>query len=123
VLDAGGAAIQLDPQNGPPEVSRDGVIRQRGQLVGSIGLFTYDPGPNFTRFGNSGVVPMGDPEPVVDRVDIGIAQGFLEESNVNPVLEMTRLIMVQRSFENAMAATRDTEASLDEAVKTLGDNR
>jgi flagellar basal-body rod protein FlgF len=122
VLDAGGAPIQLDPLNGAPEVSRDGVIRQRGQLVGSIGLFDYDPGPNFTRFSNSGVVPVGDPEPIVDRIDIGVAQGFLEESNVNPVLEMTRLIMVQRSFENAMAATQQTEASLDDAVKTLGGN-
>lgn len=122
VLDAGSAPIQLDPLNGPPEVGRDGVVRQQGQLVGSIGLFTYDPGPNFTRFGNSGVVPAGDPEPVVDRIDIGVAQGFLEESNVNPVLEMTRLIMVQRSFENAMAMTRDTETTVEEAIKTLGGN-
>lgn len=122
VLDAGGAPIQLDPLNGTPEVGRDGVIRQHGQLVASIGLFTYDPGPNFTRFGNSGVIPVGDPEPVVDRVDVGVAQGFLEESNVNPVLEMTRLIMVQRSFENAMAMTRDSETTLDDAIKTLGGN-
>jgi flagellar basal-body rod protein FlgF len=122
VLDGGSSPIQLDPLNGPPEVSRDGVVRQHGQLVGSIGLFTYDPGPNFTRFGNSGVVPAGDPEPVVDRVDVGVAQGFLEESNVNPVLEMTRLIMVQRSFENAMAMTRDTETTVDDAIKTLGGN-
>jgi flagellar basal-body rod protein FlgF len=123
VLDAGGAPIQLDPLNGPPEVSRDGVVRQAGQLVGSIGLFNYDPGPNFERFGNSGVIPAGEPDPIVDRIDVGVAQGFLEESNVNPVLEMTRLIMVQRSFENAMAMTRDTETTLDDAVKTLGSNQ
>lgn len=123
VLDAGGAPIQLDPLAGAPEAGRDGTIRQQGKLVGSIGLFTYDPGPNFTRFGNSGVIPSGQPEPVVDRVDVGVAQGFLEDSNVNPVLEMTRLIMVQRSFENAMAMTRDTETSFDEAVKTLGGNQ
>jgi flagellar basal-body rod protein FlgF len=123
VLDAGGAPIQLDPLAGPPETGRDGVIRQQGRLVGSIGMFTYDPGPNFTRFGNSGVIPAGDPDPVVDRMDVGVAQGFLEESNVNPVLEMTRLIMVQRSFENAMALTRDTEGTSEEAIKTLGSNQ
>ena len=122
VLDAGGAPIQLDPLNGAPEVGRDGVIRQNGQLVGSIGLFNFDPGPNFNRFGNSGIIPAGEPEPVVDRIDVGVAQGFLEEANVNPVLEMTRLIMVQRSFENACAMMRDTEATLDDAVKTLGSN-
>src|SRR5262245_10848747 len=123
VLDAGGAPIQLDPLAGTPEAGRDGVIRQQGRLVGSIGLFNYDPGPNFTRFGNSGVIPLGNPEPVVDRMDVGVAQGFLEDSNVNPVLEMTRLIMVQRSFENAMALTRDTEGTSEEAIKTLGSNQ
>jgi flagellar basal-body rod protein FlgF len=122
VLDAGGAPIQLDPQNGSPAVGRDGIIRQNGQLVGSIGLFNFDPGPNFNRFGNSGIIPEGAPDPVVDRIDVGVAQGFLEEANVNPVLEMTRLIMVQRSFENASAMMRDTEATLDDAVKTLGSN-
>lgn len=122
VQDAGGSPIQLDPQNGAPAVGRDGIIRQDGQLVGSIGLFNFDPGPNFNRFGNSGIIPDGEPDPVVDRVDVGMAQGFLEEANVNPVLEMTRLIMVQRSFENASAMMRDTEATLDDAVKTLGGN-
>ena len=120
VLDAGGAPIQLDPQNGAPAVGRDGIVRQNGQLVSSIGLFNFNPGPNFNRYGNSGIIPTGQPDPVVDRVDVGIAQGFLEEANVNPVLEMTRLIMVQRAFENSAAATRDTEATLDDAVKTLG---
>jgi flagellar basal-body rod protein FlgF len=123
VLDAGGAPVQLDPLNGAPEVGRDGVVRQDGQLVASIGLFNFNPGSNFNRFGNSGIIPSGEPEPVVDRVDVGVAQGFLEESNVNPVLEMTRLIMVQRSFENAAAVMRDTESTFDDAVKTLGGNQ
>jgi flagellar basal-body rod protein FlgF len=122
VLDAGGAPIQLDPLNGAPAVGRDGIIRQNGQLVASIGLFNYDPGPNFNRYGNSGVIPQGQPDPVVDRIDVGVVQGFLEEANVNPVLEMTRLIMVQRSFENSAAITRETESTLDDAVKTLGGN-
>jgi flagellar basal-body rod protein FlgF len=120
VLDAGGAPIQLDPRNGPPRAGADGSLRQGENLVGALGLYNFDPGPNFVRFGNSGIVPAGEPEPVVDRLDAGVAQGFLEESNVNPVLEITRLIMVQRAFENGAAMIRDTESSYDEAIKTLG---
>jgi flagellar basal-body rod protein FlgF len=120
VLDAGGAPIQLDPRNGPPRAGADGSLRQGDNLVGALGLYNFDPGPNFVRFGNSGIVPAGEPEPVVDRLDAGVAQGFLEESNVNPVLEITRLIMVQRAFENGAAMIRDTESSYDEAIKTLG---
>jgi flagellar basal-body rod protein FlgF len=120
VLDAGGAPIQLDARNGAPEAGADGTLRQGGQLVAALGLYDFDPGPNFVRFGNSGIVPQGEPEPVVDRIEVGVAQGFLEESNVNPVLEMSRLIMVQRAFENTAALIRDTESSYSEAIKTLG---
>jgi flagellar basal-body rod protein FlgF len=120
VLDAGGAPIQLDPRNGPPKAGADGSLRQGDQLVGAIGLFNFDPGQNFVRYGNSGIVPAREPEPVTDRGDIGVAQGFLEESNVNPVMEMTRLIAVQRAFENTAAMMRETASSSDEAIKTLG---
>jgi len=120
VLDAGGAPIQLDPRNGPPTAGSDGTISQRDQQVGALGLFNFEPGPNFVRFANSGIVPATEPEPVVDRLDAGVAQGFLEESNVNPVLEITRLIKVQRAFENAAAMLRSTESSYTDAIKTLG---
>ncbi|MBZ9732856.1 flagellar basal-body rod protein FlgF [Mesorhizobium sp. CA18] len=120
VLDGGGAPIQLDPRNGPPKAGADGSLRQNDQLVGAIGLYNFDPGENFVRYGNSGVVPARTPEPVTDRSDVGVAQGFLEESNVNPVLEMTRLIQVQRAFENTAALMRQADSSTDDAIKTLG---
>ena len=120
VLDSGGAPIQLDPRNGPPKAGADGSLRQNDQLVGALGLYNFDPGENFVRYGNSGIIPARTPEPVTDRSDIGIAQGFVEESNVNPVLEMTRLIQVQRAFENTAALMRQTDSSTDDAIKTLG---
>ena len=120
VLDAGGAAIQLNPQEGAPEASADGKLRQNGQPIPAIGLIAFTPGENFTRFGNSGVIPTTPPEPVVDQRDVGVVQGFVEQSNVNPVLEMTQLIMVQRSFENATALIKASDRTLGEAVKALG---
>lgn len=120
VLDAGGAAIQLNPRDGAPTAGADGSLRQNGELLGAIGLFQFDPGPNFTRYGNSGVVPDQPPQPLVDRGDVGVVQGFVEDSNVNPVKEMTRLIMVQRAFENAAALFRATDSTYTDAIKTLG---
>lgn len=120
VLDAGGAPIQLDPQNGSPEAGADGTLRQGGNAIGAIGLYDFEPGVSFVRYGNSGIVPALPPEAVVDRNDVGVAQGFLEDSNVNPVLEMSRLIMVQRSFENVAASIRATEQTLGDAIAALG---
>lgn len=120
VLDAGGAPMQLDPRAGPPQVGADGALRQDGRLIGAIGLYEFNPGPNFVRYGNSGVVPPTAPQPVVDRMEAGVVQGFVEESNVNPIKEMTKLIMVQRAFENTAAMIRQNEASFSDAIKTLG---
>jgi flagellar basal-body rod protein FlgF len=120
VLDAGGAPIQLDGQGGPPSAGQDGSLRQNGRLLGAIGLYQFQPGDTFVRFGNSGIVPAGRPEPIVDRQDIGVAQGFVEESNVNPIREMMRLIQVQRAFDQITALMSDGSNALDQSVKTLG---
>jgi len=120
VLDAGGAPIQLDPRNGAPQAGAGGVLRQDGQLVAAIGLYEFNPGTNFQRYGNSGIIPNGQPDPVVDRIDVGVAQGFVEDSNVNPILEMTRLIGVQRAFEQTAALMRSSGETFSEAVRTLG---
>ncbi len=120
VLDAGGSPLQINAAAGPVVVSGDGFIRQNGQQVGALGLFEFDPGPNFVRYGNSGVVATGSAEAVVDLASAGVVQGFVEDSNVNPVLEMSRLIMVQRAFEGASAAIKQTESTFGQAVRTLG---
>ena len=119
VLDAGGAPIQLNPQAGPVAAGRDGFLRQGDAQVGAIGLFDFTPGPNFRRFENSGVVPETPPEPAIDRSDVGVVQGFLEQSNVNPLKELTRLIAIQRTFENVAALMRQSEDGLEDAVKAL----
>ncbi|MBW3097377.1 flagellar basal-body rod protein FlgF [Pseudohoeflea coraliihabitans] len=123
VLDVGGAPIQLNPAAGAPEVGKDGGIYQDGRRAGQLGLFTADFSQGFQRVGSLGVLSAIDPEPVVDRTDVGVTQGYLEDSNVNPVSEMTRLIMVSRAFENTSIMMRDSEASLKEAIKVLGSGR
>jgi flagellar basal-body rod protein FlgF len=120
VLDAGGAPLQLNASDGPPVAGKDGTLRQNGKLVGAIGLFAFDPGPNVQRFGNSGVIPTGRPSPVVDDSTVGVQQGYLEQSNVDPMLEMAKLIAVQRTFEDTASLVHESEATLDDAIKTLG---
>lgn len=120
VLDAGGAPIQLNSQAGDIKVGADGAIQQNGTQIAALGLYQGDFSNGFTRYDNSAVMPNAQPEPVIDRFDVGVMQGYVEESNVNAVQEMSQLIMVSRAFENITALMRDSEGSLDEAIKTLG---
>ncbi|WP_274425755.1 flagellar basal-body rod protein FlgF [Chelativorans sp. YIM 93263] len=120
VLDPGGAPLILNPQGGPIEAGADGILRQDGQLIGAIGLFAFEPGPDAQRYGNSGFLPNIQPEPLVDRPDIGVAQGFLENSNVNAMHEMMRLIEVQRAFEKVSSLMSDSDKTLREAIRSMG---
>ncbi|HEV7434936.1 MAG TPA: flagellar basal-body rod protein FlgF [Pseudorhizobium sp.] len=123
VLDAGGAPIQLNRNGGPPTVGADGRIVQDGVPVGTLGLFTADLSKGFLRADNSGVIPTENPQPVVDNFNVAVMQGYVEGSNVNGISEMTQLIQVNRAFEGISSLMRDTEASFDEAIKTLGSGR
>ena len=120
VLDAGGGQIILDPNAGPPDLSQDGTLYQNGRPVASLGIFEAEIGPNFTRAGNSAIIPQQAPQPVVDRAGAGVVQGFVEQANVNPIQEMTQLITVSRAFENVTQLMRDSETSMADAIKTLG---
>lgn len=120
VLDVGQMPILLDPLAGPPAIARDGMISQGGIEMGAVGLFTIDERAGLTRYGNSGVIPSRAAQPVLDFTADGVVQGFVEQSNINPMLELSKLITVSRSFEGVSNLLRQHDSSLREAVRTLG---
>lgn len=123
ILDPGGGPIQVNPNRGAILISRDGTISQAGQRVGRIGLFNIPPAAKLVRHEGAALVPDLPAQPVVDFVKHGIAQGYVENANVNAVLEMTRLIGVTRAFEAMTAATDQSDRKLSDAIKALGTGR
>ncbi len=122
-LDVAGGPIQINPNRGPVQISHDGTISQNGQRVGRIGLFSIPATAKLVRAEGAAVVPSVPAEPVVDFVTNGVAQGYVENANVNPVMEMTRLISVTRAFEAASAAADQTDRKLNDAIRALGTGR
>lgn len=96
VLDAGGAPVFVPQGLGRIGISVDGTISAGGQPVGQIGLVTpIDPNSMIRESGvmfdaQGGFDPVQDPR---------MMQGFLEDSNVNPILQVARMIEVQRAYE------------------------
>ena len=96
------------------------MITQGGRQIGAIGLFRLDKSTKLKRFDNSGVVADKPATPVLDFSTNGITQGYVEGSNVNPMLEMAKLIMVSRTFESISSAIEGSESSLKDAIRILG---
>ncbi|MCI0467533.1 MAG: flagellar basal-body rod protein FlgF [Beijerinckiaceae bacterium] len=120
VLDAGESPIAVDPLAGPVTIARDGMISQGGRQIGAVGLFRLDRNAPLQRYDNSSVVSEKPAAPVLDFTRNAIARGYIEGSNVNPIMEMAKLITVSRTFESISSAIEGSENSLKEAIKILG---
>jgi flagellar basal-body rod protein FlgF len=119
VLDPGGSPLLIDPTAGDVRIGDDGTITQNGKQIGAIGLFSIPDGSRLTRAANASVIPSQPAQPVEDLTNNGVRQGYLEGSNVNPVLEMSRLIEVTRAFESAAQAVNENETAMQDAIRLL----
>jgi len=120
ILDNSNAPLVVDPNGGPPKIDHDGTISQNRRSVGKIGLFSIDVSKGFLRSENASIVPSVAATAVETFTSDGFAQGYLEDSNVNEVSEMTNLIMVTRSFDGLQNSIDESEASLKKAIQILG---
>jgi flagellar basal-body rod protein FlgF len=119
VLDAGGAQVQLDPGGGPPDIGADGGVKQGGKLIGALGIYSLPQDARISRV-EGGVASSIPGTPVADFASNGVVQGFVEQSNVNPVVEVTHLIYAQRAFEGVSAAVQSVETAFKNAIQTIG---
>ena len=104
VLDTGRAPILAPAETGEIVVARDGTISVDGEQIGRIGVVTFEDEREMRKLAG-GLYTGDDPQPALDTE---IVQGMVEDSNVEPVLELTRMITVLRSYQSAQRMM-DTE--------------
>lgn len=121
VLDAARQPIKFDADvpSQSLTVGHDGTVQFENQKLGQIGLFDV-PDPSQLR-------PTGDtllkapPSAALTPAKSGsIESGFLERSNVDPALEMTKLMEAQRTLEANANMIRYQDQSLGRLVNDLG---
>jgi len=116
VLDAGGAPVFIPTGIGPVGIAPDGTISAGGRPVGQIGLFLPEDPLTLTRedgvrFSSNGVLPADDAR---------MLQGYVEESNVDPVLQVARMIEVQRAYELGQSFMENEDKRIRGVIDTLG---
>ncbi|MGB3406453.1 MAG: flagellar hook-basal body complex protein [Jannaschia sp.] len=96
VLDAGGAPVFVPPGSGSIFVAPDGTLSADGQPVAQIGVVTPAEPDRLSREAGTLFAADAGFEPVESP---RVLQGFLEASNVDPVLEIARMVSVQNAYE------------------------
>jgi len=125
LLDAGGGPIVLPAEAGSNvSIASDGtIVDEGGAVLGIVGVFDIPGGADMTPLGGGTyALPPDTPVPEPSEVP-GIMQGFVETSNVQAVVEMTRLIDIQRAYENAITLMNEDDKLTRSAVERLGPSR
>ncbi|WP_299968601.1 flagellar hook-basal body complex protein [uncultured Roseobacter sp.] len=118
VLDAGGAPVFIPPGASDIAVAADGTISSEGNPVGQIGAVQPVNPREMVR--EDGVMFRADDgfEPAENA---RILQRFVENSNVNPVLQITRMIEVQRAYELGASFLDAEDERVRQAMRSMSE--
>lgn len=117
LLDLGGAPIAVPQGAQKIDLATDGTLSADGVPFAQVGVFMpLDTNDLVRAGGTSFAVVDGGTEPMEQPV---ILQGFLENSNVNPIVEIARMIQVQRAYETGQNFLNTEDERMRAAIQTL----
>ncbi|MFQ6546817.1 flagellar hook-basal body complex protein [Aestuariibius sp. 2305UL40-4] len=117
VLDAGGAPVFVPTDLGTVGIAADGTVSAGGTPLAQIGVVQPSDPTALMREQGTLFVPEGEVLPVENG---RILQGFLEESNVSPVLQISRMIEVQRAYELGQSFLENEDERMRSVFRLLG---
>jgi flagellar basal-body rod protein FlgF len=120
VADDGGGEITLDPQQGMITIAPDGTVSQGTQRVAKLGVVSFPTPSALQKAGDNLFQNTSNQQPAAAADTVKVRQGMLEGSNVQPIVEITRMIEVNRAYEQItkmMDATADLSKT---AVERMG---
>jgi flagellar basal-body rod protein FlgF len=116
LLDAGGAPIFIPPDAKSVALAQDGTLSANGAPLARVGL--WQPTDPLSLQHQSGTMfSAASVEPVEGGQ---IMQGMLEDSNVEPVSEIARMITVQRAYELGQKFLDAEDARVRGVIQALG---
>ena len=118
LLDAGGAPVFVPFDAKSVALAPDGTLSADGRPITQLGVVSpADPG-DLVRSGGVLFEAQGDLLPVENAT---ILQGYVEGSNVDPILEIARMIEVQRAYEIGQQFLNKESDRKDSVIRTLAE--
>ena len=111
--------IVVNPALGPVSIAVDGTVSQGANKIGKLAVVTFDDLSGLSKTGDNQFRNASNLQPQPTTA-ARVRQGMLEGSNVNSILQVTRLIEISRAYES-MARTIENSAELSRrSVERLG---
>ncbi|NQU60533.1 MAG: flagellar basal-body rod protein FlgF [Rhodospirillales bacterium] len=119
VLSSGNNPIFLSPEDTEISISRDGTVSTNNGDLGRLKLVTFEK-PQLLKRSAGGIFAPAEGQRPKDVESPDIAQGMLEGSNVKPILEMAKMIDVQRTYDGVRDFIDREDERMRNMVKEMG---
>ena len=125
VVQSDGGAIAIQQQDSDIGVGPDGTISIRNQvgasvqLLGKMRIVTFDDERMLKKAGRSLFDGAGQTATPATS-EVRVHQGMIEKGNVEPVVEITKMIDVMRAYQASIEMTKGSEELLKRAIEQLG---
>lgn len=111
--------LQLPPDHeGPIEIAQDGTVETDGREAGRLRVVRFDT-PEQLRH-REGALFAAPEQTAAELEQPDVRQGYLEQSNVEPIQEMTEMITQSRYFESQQRWMSTTDQILTRATRQMG---
>ena len=117
VLGQGDQPIVLPEDVGTITIAKDGTVSGGGGDFGSIQLVRFATMEGMKKAGGGFFTTETKPEPAIESF---VIQGSLEDSNVEPILEITRMIKLMSAYKTAQKAVESEHERQRRAIEKLG---
>ena len=97
------------------KITKGGEIKVDDRTINTILVVNADDVNNLVRGGGSNFLVNDENIKDAEEGTYSISQGFLEESNTNPILEMETMISINKEYETAQKILRSIDTSLGQA--------
>lgn len=119
LLTDGGAPVVLLPGAGPLTINKDGTLFQGDTSLGRLSIQKFSnldklvpsAGGLFMAPEDAGMSPVAEPE---------LLQGYLEQSNVQPLREMVDMVLISRAYEANQKIISTVDQQMEKTLQALG---
>lgn len=113
-----GGPITLSPEESGIEIARDGTLSTNLGQRAKLRLVSFEDNAVLKKEG--ALLFHTDVRPA-EAENASVVQGVIEKSNVQPVLELTKVIQTMRAYQSVARAMEQTSQLRQDAINKLGD--
>ena len=112
-----GGPITITPDDGDIHIAADGTVSGKTGQIGKLRLVDFADDRALVKEGSSLYSTTQAANPAANA---RLRQGMLESSNVQPVIEISHMIEVMRSYEATATLSKSQEDLMRQAIDKLG---